>query len=86
MTALMQQTFEQILQFSDEQQNALALYLQKHINELLEKAEKEKQITEVNYTLDDLNEETKQVIKNIEQGQNLTVCDNKNDLYNELGI
>jgi len=31
-------------------------------------------------------EETQQAIKNIEEQQNLTVCNNKNELYNELGI
>ncbi len=86
MTKLMKQTFEQILQLSEDQQNTLAIYLQKNIDEILQKAEQEKQITEVIYTLDDLNEETQQVIKNIEQRQNLTICDNKNDLYNQLGI
>jgi hypothetical protein len=86
MTKLMQQTFEQILQLSEDQQDTLAIYLQKNIDEILQKAEQEKQITDVIYTLDDLNEETQQAIKNIEQRQNLTICDNKNDLYNQLGI
>jgi biotin-(acetyl-CoA carboxylase) ligase len=86
MAGLIQQTFEQISQLSEEKQNILALYLQKHIDELLQKAEKEKRIEEESYTIDDFNEETQQTIKNIEEHQNLTVCKNKNDLYNELGI
>ena len=86
MTALIQQTFEQILTLSDQQQNLLALYLQKHIDEILEKAEQEKRIAEGVYTIDDFNTETQQVIQNIEQRQNLTICTNKNDLYHELGI
>jgi len=46
MTKLTQETFEQILQLSEEQQDALATYLQKHLIELLEKSEKEQRIVE----------------------------------------
>jgi hypothetical protein len=53
MTKLIQETFEQILQLSEEQQDTLASYLQKHLIELLEKSEKEKRIAEHNYTLNE---------------------------------
>lgn len=42
MTKLVQETFEQISQLSQEQQNTLAIYLKKHLDEFLQKAEKEK--------------------------------------------
>ena len=77
MTGLMKQTFDKISQLSEEKQNALAAYLQKHMNDLLQKAEKEKRIEEGNYTLDDFNESTQQVINNIEENKNLTVCKNQ---------
>ncbi len=86
MTGLMQQTFDKISRLSEEKQNALAAYLQKHLDDLLQKAEKEKRIREGTYTIDDFNEETQQVIRNIEKHQNLTVCENKDDLYKQLGI
>ena len=86
MTKLIQETFEQISQLSEEQQNTLAIYLQRHLKKFLQEAEKEKRIDEGTYTIEDLNEETQQAIKNIEEQKNLTVCDNKNELYNELGI
>ncbi|MEA5536524.1 hypothetical protein [Crocosphaera sp. XPORK-15E] len=86
MTKLIQETFEQILQLPEEQQNTLAIYLRKHLDEFLEQAEKEKRIAEGNYTTDDFNEETQQAIKNIEEQKNLTYCSNKNELYHELGI
>lgn len=86
MTKLIQATFEQISQLSEEQQNTLATYLQKHLEKFLQEAEKEKRIDEGTYTIEDLNEETRQAIKNIEEQKNLTACDNKNELYNKLGI
>ena len=86
MTKLVQETFELISRLSEEQQNTLATYLQKHLDEFLQKAEKEKRIEEETYTLNDFNEETQQAIRNIEERQNLTVCENKNELYHELGI
>jgi hypothetical protein len=86
MTQLIQKTFAQISRLSEVQQNTLALYIQKHFDELLQKAEKEKRIQQATYTINDFNEETQEAIRNIEQQQNLTVCQNKNDLYNELGI
>lgn len=86
MTKLMQETFAQISQLSEEQQNTLATYLQKHLGEFLERAEKERRIAEQTYTIDDFNEETQQAIANIEAQTNLTICENKNDLYSELGI
>ncbi|MDJ0746421.1 MAG: hypothetical protein QNJ32_24075 [Xenococcaceae cyanobacterium MO_167.B27] len=86
MTKLIQETFEQISRLSEEQQNTLATYLQKHLDEFLQQAEKEKRIEEGTYTINDLNEATQQAIKNIEEQKNLTVCDNKNELYHELGI
>ena len=86
MTKLIQETFEQISQLSEEQQNTLAIYLQRHLKKFLQEAEKEKRIDEGTYTIEDLNEETQQAIKNIEEQKNLTVCNNKNELYNELGI
>ncbi|WP_293078566.1 hypothetical protein [Moorena sp. SIO3H5] len=46
MTKLIQETFEQIAQLSEEQQNALAIYLQKHLAEFLQQAEREKRIEE----------------------------------------
>ena len=86
MTKLIQETFEQISRLSEEQQNTLATYLQKHLDEFLQKAEKEKRIEEETYTINDFNEETQQAIRNIEEQKNLTVCKDKNELYNELGI
>jgi len=53
MTKLIQETFEQILQLSEEQQDTLATYIQKHLIELLEKSEKEKRIFEHNDTLNE---------------------------------
>ena len=38
------------------------------------------------YTIDDFNLETQQAIQNLETGENLTVCQDKNDLYSQLGI
>ncbi len=84
MTGLMQETFAQISQLSEEKQNTLALYLQKHIDEILQKAEQE--IVEKTYTIDNVNGETLQAIQNIEKNKNLTICENKNDLYEKLGI
>ena len=72
-----------LLNFRQDKQNTLAIYLQKHLNQLLEKAEKEKRIEQGIYRIDDFNEETQQVIRNIEHKKNLTVCDDKNTLYNE---
>ena len=86
MTKLVQETFEQISRLSEEQQNTLAIYLQKHLDEFLQKAEKEKRIEEGTYTINDFNQQTQQAIKNIEEKQNLTICSNKNELYSELGI
>lgn len=80
----MQETFAQISQLSEEKQNTLALYLQKHIDEILQKAEQE--IVEKTYTIDNVNGETLQAIQNIEKNKNLTICENKNDLYEKLGI
>ena len=56
------------------------------MEDILQKAEREKQIEEGNYTIEDFNEETQQAIKNIEENKNLTVCKNKEDLYKQLGI
>ncbi len=39
-----------------------------------------------NYTIDDFNQETQQAIINTEIGENLTVCQDKDDLYSQLGI
>ena len=66
MTGLMKQTFDKISRLSEEKQNTLAAYLQKHMDDLLQKAEKEKRIEEGTYNIDDFNEETQQAIKNIE--------------------
>lgn len=86
MTKLIQETFEQISQLSEEQQNTLATYLQKHLDEFLQKAEQEKRIEEKTYTINDFNQETQQAIRNIEEQKNLTACEDKNKLYRELGI
>ena len=86
MTGLIKQTFDKISQLSEEKQNTLAVYLQKHMDDLLQKAEKEKRIEEGNYTIDDFNESTQQVIQNIEENKNLTVCKDKDNLYKQLGI
>ena len=86
MTKLIQETFEQISQLSEEQQNTLATYLQKHLHECLQKAEQEKRIEEGTYTINDFNEETQQAIKNIEKQKNITVLKDKNELYRELEI
>lgn len=53
MTKLIQETFEQILQLSEEQQDTLATYLQKHLIELLKKSEKEKRLAKHNDTLNE---------------------------------
>ncbi len=50
MTKLVQETFELISRLSEEQQNTLATYLQKHLDEFLQKAEKEKRIQRRNTT------------------------------------
>lgn len=55
-------------------------------SEYLKQAEKEKKLVEGNYTIDDFNEETQEAIKNIEEQKELTICRDRNDLYNELGI
>jgi hypothetical protein len=86
MNQVIQETFEQILQLSEEQQNILAPYLQKHLSEFLQQAEKEKRIEQGTYTINDLNEETQESIKNIEEQKNLTVCQNQDELYQELGM
>ena len=86
MTKLIQETFEQISKLSEDQQNKLATYIQNHLNEFLLNAEKESRIEEGDYTIDDFNEETQQAIKNVEEQKNLTVCENRNELFNELGI
>ena len=86
MTQLIKETFEQISRLSEEQQNTLAMYLQKHLDEFLQKAEQEKRIEEATYTINDFNQETQQAIRNIEKQKNLTVCEDKNELYRELGI
>ena len=86
MIPSIQTTFKQISDLSEDKQNTLAIYLQKHLEDILEQAEKEKRIEEKTYTINDFNEETQEVIRNIEEQQNLTVCENKNDLYNQLGI
>jgi hypothetical protein len=54
------------------------------LDEFWQKAEKEKLIQEGTYIINDFNKETQESIKNIEQKQNLTVCQNKHDLYKEL--
>lgn len=82
----MKQTFDKISRLSEDEQNTLATYLQKHMDDLLQKAEKEKRIEEGTYTIDDFNDETQQAINNIEEDENLTVCENKDDLYKQLGI
>ncbi|HAC63720.1 MAG TPA: hypothetical protein DCF68_09320 [Cyanothece sp. UBA12306] len=86
MTQLMQETFEQILQLPEEQQNTLAIYLQKHLDDFLQQAEKEKRIEEGTYTINDFNQETQQSIENIEEHKKLTICQDKKHLYDELGI
>ena len=82
----MKHAFDKISQLSEEKQDALAAYLQKYMDDILQKAEKEKRIEEGIYTIDDFNESTQQAIKNIEENKNLTVCEDKDSLYKELGI
>jgi hypothetical protein len=77
---------KEISQLSEEKQDILAIYIKNHLEELLAEAEKEKRIEEGNYIIDDFNEETKQVIINIEEKNNLTISTNQEDLYNQLGI
>ena len=36
--------------------------------------------------IEDLNKETQEAIKNIEKGENITTCQDKNDLYNQLDL
>lgn len=86
MTILIKETVKQISLLSEDQQNILAIYIKKHLKELLAEAQREKYIEEGNYNIDDFNEQTQQAIINIEEEENLTICKNKNDLYNQLGI
>ena len=44
------------------------------------------QLLDDEYTIEDLNEETQEAIKNIEKGENITTCQDKNDLYNQLDL
>jgi Zn-dependent oligopeptidase len=46
MTKLIQQTFDQIAQLPEDQQDSLAIYIQKNLIELLKKSEKENEIDE----------------------------------------
>jgi hypothetical protein len=86
MTKLIQQTFDQIAQLPEDQQDSLAIYIQKNLIELLKKSEKEKRIAEQKYTIDDFNAETQQAIKNVEEGKNLSIYNNQDDFYREMGI
>lgn len=86
MIKIIENTIQEISKLSDEKQYLLAVYIRNHLDELLVKAEKEKRIEENNYIFSDLNEETKQAIINIEEKNNLTVCENEQDLYNQLEI
>ena len=52
----------------------------------LELEEKERRIAEGNYTISDFNQKTQQVIQNIEEQKNLTVCQDQVELYQQLGI
>jgi hypothetical protein len=86
MTLLVQKIFEKISSLSEEKQNILAIYIQNHLYELLAQAEKEKYREDIAYNINDFNEETQQAIRNIEEQKNLTFCESKNDLYNQLDI
>ncbi len=86
MTKLIQQTFDQIAQLPEDQQDSLAIYIQKNLIELLKKSEKEKRIAEQKYTIDDFNAKTQQAIKNVEEGKNLSIYNNQDDFYREMGI
>lgn len=86
MIKVIEKTIKEISQLSEEKQYILAVYIRNHLEELLAEAEKEKRIEEDNYTINDFNEETKQGIINIEEKNNLTICKNQKDLYNQLGI
>ena len=86
MTKLIQQTFDQIAQLPEDQKDSLAIYIQKNLIELLKKSEKEKRIAEQKYTIDDFNAETQQAIKNVEEGKNLSIYNNQDDFYREMGI
>ena len=44
------------------------------------------QLLDDEYTIEDLNKETQEAIKNIEKGENITTCQDKNDLFNQLGL
>ena len=65
MTKLIQETFEQISQLSEEQQNTLVIYLQKHLDEFLQKAKQEKCIEEKTYTINDFNQKTQSGSKSV---------------------
>ncbi len=86
MTEVINKTIKEISKLSEEKQNILAIYIKNHLDELLAEAEKEKRIEESDCIIDDFNEETKQVMINIEEEKNLTICKNQEDLYNLLGI
>ncbi len=86
MTEVTIKNITEISELSEEKQILLATYIKNHLNELLAEAEKEKRIEESTYLIDDFNEETQQTIINIEKENNLTICKNQEDLYNQLGI
>jgi hypothetical protein len=45
-----------------------------------------KRIAEQKYTIEDFNAETQQAIKNVEEGKNLSIYNNQDDFYREMGI
>lgn len=86
MIKVIEKTIKEISQLSEEKQYILAIYIKNHLEELLAEAEKENRIEEDNYTINDFNEETKQAIINVEEKNNITICKNQQDLYDQLGI
>lgn len=79
-------TTQQLNQLSEKKQSIFFSYIENHFQEILAEAEKENRINKMTYTIDDLNEKTQQVISNIEDKNNLTICQDEEDLYNQLGI
>ncbi len=86
MTTPNQALFDQFVQLSEQQQAALAAYITKHIEQILEEAEKEYRIATGTYTINDFNEETQETIRNIENNQGLTKYDSLEEFYKDLGM
>ncbi|NEO87704.1 MAG: hypothetical protein F6J87_26115 [Spirulina sp. SIO3F2] len=86
MANIIPELLQQLSRLTPTQQNILAAYFQTHLDQILAAAEKERRIATGTYTLDDFNEETQETIRNIENGENSTVCEDVENLYRQLEI